>query len=162
MISGLNQVFVGIRIDELTKRGEIDVLMAQKLNSIVLGLMSQGQWHPPCGVQTISRNSRHLSHPLDKTRWNSKPLLMIFVFLAIPSVCRSGALIRQLNVRFTYPCNFVPIGNFTPLENFLIVSAFVTSWVSKGPIYLDIGLHMLYGEISHQVWLYNLKHFRMS
>lgn len=68
MISGLNQVFVGIRIDELTKRGEIDVLMAQKLNSIVLGLMSQGQWYPPCGVQTISRNSRHLSHPLDKTR----------------------------------------------------------------------------------------------
>lgn len=46
MISGLIQVFVGIRIDELTKRGEIDVLMAQKLNSIVLGLMSQGQWHP--------------------------------------------------------------------------------------------------------------------
>lgn len=41
IISGLNQVFVGIRIDESTKRGEIDVLMAQKLNSLVLGLMSQ-------------------------------------------------------------------------------------------------------------------------
>lgn len=41
IISGLNQVFVGIRIDESAKRGEIDVLMAQKLNSLVLGLMSQ-------------------------------------------------------------------------------------------------------------------------
>lgn len=41
IISGLNQVFVGIKIDESTKRGEFDVLMAQKLNSLVLGLMSQ-------------------------------------------------------------------------------------------------------------------------
>lgn len=100
--------------------------------------------------------------PLRQNQMKQQTSFDDFFFFSDPLSLQIGSSDKELNVRFTYPCNFGPIGNFTPLENFLIVSAFVTSWVSKGPIYLDIGLHMLCGETSLQVWFYNLKHFRMS